>query len=73
MAGLFGSPSPPPMPKVTPAPPPPSRTSTEIQNAATAQRARFWGSEGGRAMTDLGSTNNESPSVVSRLLGSTGR
>jgi len=73
MAGLFGSPSPPPMPKVTPAPPPPSRTSQEIQNAAAAQRSRFWGSSGGRAMTDLSGGDTEAPNVVSRLLGNTGR
>jgi hypothetical protein len=61
------------MPTVTPAPPPPSRTSTEIQNAATAQRARFWGASGGRAMTDLSGGDVEQPNVVSRLLGNTGR
>jgi len=73
MSGLFGSPTPPLMPTVTPSPPPPSRSSTEIQNAATAQRARFWGSQGGRAMTDLSGGGTESPSVVSRLLGNVGR
>lgn len=66
-------PEPAPQP-VTPAPPPPDRTQTQVQNAANEQRARYWGSQGGRSSTMLTSgTGADAPSAAVRLLGNVGR
>jgi hypothetical protein len=74
MSALFGGGQQVATPTPTPAPPPPSRSDTEIQAAGAAQRARFWGSQGGRAATELtGGTGADSGSAVVRLLGNVGR
>lgn len=70
MAGLFGGGG---NAQPQPLPPPPNRSAAEIQEAANAQRQRFYGSQGGRAMTMLtgGQGAASTSSAVVRLLGGT--
>lgn len=60
-------------PKPSPLPAVPSRSAAEIQDAAAAQRKTFYGSQGGRAMTDLSGGSAAPMSSVVRLLGEAGR
>jgi hypothetical protein len=61
-------------PKPQPLPAVPSRSAQEIQDAAASQRNKFYGAQGGRAMTDLSGGSTGSPmSAVVRLLGEAGR
>jgi hypothetical protein len=68
MTALFAKP---PQPK--PLPPVPNRSASEIQEEAARQRSRFYGTQGGRAMTMLtgGSGVGDTNSAVTRLLGGT--
>lgn len=76
MSGLLGGGQrsyAPAIPAPTPAPPAPDRTDAEIQAAATAQRNKFFGAQGGRSDNMLtGGTGTETPSRAARFLGNVG-
>lgn len=73
MTGLFGGGK---TTKPTPAPPAPNRSNEDLQAEAERERQRFYGSQGGRAMTMFtsgsGVTEPVSSAVV-KLLGDVGR
>lgn len=70
MAGLFGGggQQPSPLPNV------PTRSAAEIQASADEQRQRFYGGQGGRALTMLtgGQGASTGSSAVVKLLGDAG-
>jgi len=72
MGGGRSEPAPTPAP--TPAPPPPDRTQSQVQNSASEQRQKYYGSSGGRTNTYLSrSGGNDASSTAVRLLGNVGR
>lgn len=73
MGGLFSKPKS-NTPTPTPTPPAPDRSASQVQEAAEAQRKRFYATQGGRSDTML-TTNNgtEQPGTVARFLGQVGK
>ena len=70
MGGLFSKPK---MPEVKPAPPPPDRNSTEVAEAAEAQRKRYSGAGAFQSLLTSGSGASTASSAAVRMLGGTVR